>query len=413
MLHKLHHALRHPNKQRWQCADPLFGLAYVNDDIRPLLGDELVPLMRAAAAPAGFVDALLAALSEHGDAGRPPPAALHPTGMLMDDHARFAAPLTAFLWELCCGAAPGTAPGGGARGQAGQQTLEGSTAGAPGPAGHQGAGPGSGGVAEAGHAREGCHYLGPEQDTLCVELKPKCGCLPTLAAIAPAHAIKRTVPRYSLHQRLKLAQARLHALSCFLPCMLAGCFVFCVLAITPMRPISGNAVAKRMTRCHRCLADTSHIQPFVNPMQGLIERASAYDPRDLFSGAPPRMAAALRALLADPQNNLRLFWRGGPVPPAPGGLAGAAGALPAVQALGGLDGLVDALVAVLHAERAPPHAIFCGREHVGGTCPLHFMRACVWSSEVWLACSWLHAVQALPAAWYILPSDSGLGHGMD
>ena len=96
-------------------------------------------------------------------------------------------------------------------------------------------------------------------------------------------------------------------------------------------------------------------------MQGLIERASAYDPRDLFSGAPAQMAAALRALLADPQNNLRLFWRGVPVPPAPGGLGGAAGALPAVQALGGLDGLVDALVAVLHAERAPPFSYFSAR----------------------------------------------------
>lgn len=102
-------------------------------------------------------------------------------------------------------------------------------------------------------------------------------------------------------------------------------------------------------------------------MQGAIERASAYDPRDLFSGAPPRMAAALRALLGDPQNNLRLFWRGAPVPPAPGGLAAAAGALPAVQALGGTEALVDALVAVLHAERAPPFFLLFSRS-----------RACRW-----------------------------------
>lgn len=168
--------------------------------------------MSAAGTPDGFVDALLAALRAHGDARRPPPAALHPTAVLMDDHARFAAPLTAFLWELCCGEAPRAAPCGGARGQGGQQTLQGSTAGAP--------GLGSGGMAEeAGRAREGRHYLGPEQDTLCAELKPKCGCLPAAAAIAPAHAIKRAVPRYALHQRLKLAQARLHCAVRWLPCM--------------------------------------------------------------------------------------------------------------------------------------------------------------------------------------------------
>lgn len=197
-----------PKQAALSTADPLFGLAYVKDDVRPLLGGELVPQMTAAATPDGFADALLAVLRAHGDAGRPPPAALHPTGVLMDNHARFAAPLTEFLWELCCGAQPGSALGG-ARGQGGQQTLEGSTAGALGPAGHQGAGSGGGGAAGAGRAREGCQYLGPEQDTLCVELKPKCGCLPASAAIAPAHAIKRTVPRYVLHQRLKLAQARL------------------------------------------------------------------------------------------------------------------------------------------------------------------------------------------------------------
>ena len=192
--------------------------------------------MAAAATPDGFADALLTALRAHGDAGRPPPAALHPAGVLMDDHARFAAPLTAFLWELCCGAAPAAAPGAGTGSQGGDLSLEGSTAGAPGPAGHQGAGPGGGGVAGAGRERQGCQYLGPEQDTLCVELKPKCGCLPTSAAIAPAHAIKRSVPRYALHQRLKLAQARLHG--AVLLASLHGlptALPFQMLAITPVR----------------------------------------------------------------------------------------------------------------------------------------------------------------------------------
>ena len=79
-----------------------------------------------------------------------------------------------------------------------------------------------------------------------------------------------------------------------------------------------------------------------------MERVSAYDPRDLFSGDAGRMGAALRALLADPQNNLRLFWRGAPLP-----LAGGLAASTALSAVGGPAGLVRVLVAVLQAERAP------------------------------------------------------------
>ncbi len=80
-----------------------------------------------------------------------------------------------------------------------------------------------------------------------------------------------------------------------------------------------------------------------------MPRLSAYDPRDLFSGRPARMAAALAALLADPQNNLRLFWRGAPLRPPLGGPADAE----ALAAVGGAGGLVGVLVAVLRAERAP------------------------------------------------------------
>ena len=192
-------------------------MAVANNAIRPLLGGELVPLMSAISTPVGFADALLEALFAHGDRTRPLPTALHPAGVLIANHMRFAEPLTAHLWALCCGT-PSVPALGGAEGPGGQQTPEASMAGAPGPATQQGAGAGSGGAAGAGHTREGSHHLGLGQDTLCVELKPKCGCLPTSAAIAPAHAIKRAVPRYALHQRLKLAQARLQPRSCLLPC---------------------------------------------------------------------------------------------------------------------------------------------------------------------------------------------------
>ena len=42
--------------------------------------------------------------------------------------------------------------------------------------------------------------------TICLELKPKCGFLPTSPCIHPGHSIKLRVPRFQLHQQLKLAQ---------------------------------------------------------------------------------------------------------------------------------------------------------------------------------------------------------------
>lgn len=51
-----------------------------------------------------------------------------------------------------------------------------------------------------------CEGDGP---TVCVELKPKCGFLPTAAAIAPEHRrLKTGTSRYVLQQRLKLQQVR-------------------------------------------------------------------------------------------------------------------------------------------------------------------------------------------------------------
>lgn len=49
--------------------------------------------------------------------------------------------------------------------------------------------------------------------TLCVEIKPKCGFLPTSALIRPEHAVKRRVPRFQLHQLLKLEQVLLSCLT--------------------------------------------------------------------------------------------------------------------------------------------------------------------------------------------------------
>ena len=117
---------------------------------------------------------------------------------------------------------------------------------------------------------------------ICVELKPKCGFLPASPCIR--HPIQRRVSRYQLHQRLKLAQ-------------------------------------------------------------GSISQLSGYDPLDLFSGDDERVDAALAALLAQPQNNLRLFWRGAAV--SPGEVCGSSGAM---QSFGGAPGLIRLLRTVLHRE---------------------------------------------------------------
>ncbi|CAK0784741.1 hypothetical protein CVIRNUC_007945 [Coccomyxa viridis] len=118
--------------------------------------------------------------------------------------------------------------------------------------------------------------------TICVELKPKCGFLPTSACIHPKHAIKREIPRFQLHQHLKCAQ-------------------------------------------------------------GKVQRHSAYNPLDLFSGDVARMQRALRALLRDPQNNLRLFVDG--VQAAPGRLEHQLAEISAPQ--GGIEPFLEHLAITL------------------------------------------------------------------
>ncbi len=48
-------------------------------------------------------------------------------------------------------------------------------------------------------------------------------------------------------------------------------------------------------------------------LQGKISNISKYDPLDLFSGEAIRMHKALVALIANPQNNLKVFMDGKPV----------------------------------------------------------------------------------------------------
>jgi hypothetical protein len=89
-------------------------------------------------------------------------------------------------------------------------------------------------------------------------------------------------------------------------------------------------------------------------VQGKIQRLSAYNPLDLFSGSPQRMEAALAALFEEPQNNLRLFLGGAAVQlPKDGKLPGG----PTMQQLGGVSGLTRLLRSILLREGSFSHLL--------------------------------------------------------
>lgn len=83
-------------------------------------------------------------------------------------------------------------------------------------------------------------------------------------------------------------------------------------------------------------------------IQGKIEELSDYDPLDLSSGVPERMARALDALFSNPQNNLRLFVNGAAMqlPPAEKLRSG----WEPLQPFGGLQGLIKLLCDILIRE---------------------------------------------------------------
>ncbi|KAK8962529.1 Inositol-pentakisphosphate 2-kinase [Platanthera guangdongensis] len=88
-----------------------------------------------------------------------------------------------------------------------------------------------------------------EEVCFAVEIKPKCGYLPNSEFIAKKNSFKKNVPRFEMHQILKLHQ-------------------------------------------------------------GEISQLSRYNPLDLFSGKKERINQAISALLSTPQNNFRVFLNG-------------------------------------------------------------------------------------------------------
>ncbi|XP_074280096.1 inositol-pentakisphosphate 2-kinase-like [Silene latifolia] len=84
---------------------------------------------------------------------------------------------------------------------------------------------------------------------ISVEIKPKCGFLPYSSFVADKNAFKKNVTRFKMHQALKVKDSQ-------------------------------------------------------------ISQLSEFDPLDLFSGSRKRIDKAIKALIATPQNNLRVFRNG-------------------------------------------------------------------------------------------------------
>ncbi|PQQ16108.1 inositol-pentakisphosphate 2-kinase-like [Prunus yedoensis var. nudiflora] len=103
----------------------------------------------------------------------------------------------------------------------------------------------------------GTHEVEP---CISVEIKPKCGFLPSSKFIDEGNAIKRSITRFRMHQALKLHQ-------------------------------------------------------------GEVSEYSEYNPLDLFSGSKDRIHKAIRDLFSTPQNNFRVFLNGSQIF---GGLGGGA-----------------------------------------------------------------------------------------
>eukprot|EP00897_Mesotaenium_endlicherianum_P004428 jgi/Mesen1/4012/ME000211S03195 len=55
----------------------------------------------------------------------------------------------------------------------------------------------------------------PPPPTICIELKPKAGFLPTAATIARANRAKKAVSRFAMHQHLKLSMGEVGLLRLF------------------------------------------------------------------------------------------------------------------------------------------------------------------------------------------------------
>lgn len=49
-----------------------------------------------------------------------------------------------------------------------------------------------------------------DSTVFCIEIKPKCGFLPTSTAIHPGHSVKKRRSRFALHQLLKHSQVVIH-----------------------------------------------------------------------------------------------------------------------------------------------------------------------------------------------------------
>eukprot|EP00210_Caulerpa_lentillifera_P002937 g2804.t1 len=66
-------------------------------------------------------------------------------------------------------------------------------------------------------SKQECRRFALNGPTLCLEIKPKCGFLPTCHTIHPENEIKKKATRFALQQYLKLKQKKINEMSKYCP----------------------------------------------------------------------------------------------------------------------------------------------------------------------------------------------------
>ncbi|XP_027621322.1 inositol-pentakisphosphate 2-kinase [Tupaia chinensis] len=163
------------------------------------------------------------------------------------------------------------------------------------------------------------YRVAEHRPTLCVEIKPKCGFIPFSSDVT--HEMKHKVCRYCMHQHLKVksrCDKDLDTLSGYAMCLpnLTRLQTYRVAEHRPtlcveIKPKCGfipfsSDVTHEMKHkvCRYCM------HQHLKVATGKWKQISQYCPLDLYSGNKQRMHFALKSLLQEAQNNLKIFKNG-------------------------------------------------------------------------------------------------------
>ena len=157
--------------------------------LRPLLGSQYIHRGKACLLPSDLVDALVKQLRQQG---RPGDSSLSDRALLLPDH-------TTFCWSSSVEHAHAGCRQASLQPSAGESMLLGGRVPSQGLQSLSGS-------AQSQHEQHSWRAHAAKA-CICVEIKPKCGFLPTCGLIR--HPVKRRMSRYQAHQQLKLAQGHI------------------------------------------------------------------------------------------------------------------------------------------------------------------------------------------------------------